>query len=52
MQYKSVCENLTNMFILHHICIHFQKHFPIYVLMEIQVVRSYHKIVILIEIYR
>jgi ribosomal protein L32 len=23
MQYKSVCENLTNMFLLHHVCMDF-----------------------------
>ncbi len=34
MQYKSICEKLTKMLMLHHICIHFQGHLPIYGLKE------------------
>jgi hypothetical protein len=36
MQYKLICENMTNMLMLHQICIHFQGHLPIYGLIEIQ----------------
>jgi hypothetical protein len=36
MQYKSICENLTNMLLVHYICIHFQGHLPIYALIRIQ----------------
>jgi hypothetical protein len=35
LQYKLVCENLSNMPSLHQIWIHFQRHLPIYVLVEI-----------------
>ncbi len=35
MQYKSICENLTNMFLLHQICIHLQRHLPICGIVEI-----------------
>jgi hypothetical protein len=36
MQYKLVCENMTNMLLLQQICIHFQGHLPIYGQIEIQ----------------
>jgi hypothetical protein len=50
-QYKLVCENLTNMFLLYHICIHLQEHLHIYCLIEIKILWCFHSIVILIGIY-
>ncbi len=35
MQYKLIYENLTNMFLLHQICIHLQRHLPICDLVDI-----------------
>ncbi len=51
MHYKSICGNLVNMFLLHHICIHFQKHLSICGLVEISILWHFHVIGILIQIY-
>jgi hypothetical protein len=50
MQYKLICENLTNMLILHQIHINFQGHLPIYGLIEMQVLWCFHKTLIVILI--
>jgi hypothetical protein len=35
MQYKLVWEKIVNILLLHHICIHFHRHLPIYGRVEI-----------------
>jgi hypothetical protein len=35
MQYKLAYEHLTNILLLHYICIHFEGHLPIYGIVEI-----------------
>jgi hypothetical protein len=42
MQYKLVCKNLANTFLLYHICIHFQGHLPIYGFVMIQLLKCFH----------